>query len=321
MLKINLINNLPSVLHSVWYSMWPLAIFLGVSLLSRPVVAQEREAVGANRQSASNISVRVALLSDTHSTRGTEEDQALYKGRYERVIEVVNAARVDVVLIAGDLTQSSRPEQFADFKAQMHGFQAPVFVVPGNHDVGSKIVVAPDGTRQGTVTATRIAQYEAQMGPGTFAYKRPGLRIIGFNSLLLGSGLPGEAAQWQFLEDELARPSKTPTLLLSHFPLFLQTPDEASDAYWNVEPQPRQRLLQLIARGGVKAVLSGHLHRPLQNTYQGVLHLTTPPVSFGLPRGVQAQGWTLLTVSPQGEITWGFQPLTESTQEKSTTPS
>lgn len=45
--------------------------------------------------------VILALVSDTHTTRGTQEDQPLYRGRFEKAIAAVNAAKVDAVLIAG----------------------------------------------------------------------------------------------------------------------------------------------------------------------------------------------------------------------------
>src|ERR1041384_4036758 len=71
------------------------------------------------------VAVRFALVSDTHTTRGTQGDQPLYKGRLDQVIAAVNAADVNAVLIAGDLTQSGKPEEMADFRAQIRGFRAP----------------------------------------------------------------------------------------------------------------------------------------------------------------------------------------------------
>ena len=61
--------------------------------------------------------------------------------------------------------------------------------------------------------------------------------------------------------------------------------DRLHTDYWNIEPEPRQRLLKLLGERGVATVLSGHLHRPLTNRSDGILFVTTGPVSFGLPRG------------------------------------
>ncbi len=261
---------------------------------------------------------RIALLSDTHTTRGVKEDQALYKGRFDAVIQSVNAATVDFAVVAGDLTQGGKDEEFADFRAQVAGLKAPARWVPGNHDVGAKKI---DGKPEG-VTAARVTFYEARMGASFWVQEFPWGRMVGINASLLGSDLPREREQWEFLEKTLLAPqeaatnaTQTPvgtTILVLHYPPFLVSPDEAGGDYWNIEPKPRARLLDLIKRGHVKVVLSGHVHRPIENNVDGVLYLTTPPVSFGLPRGVQAEGWTLVTVSPQGEISSQWHPISDT---------
>jgi Icc protein len=277
-------------------------------------------ALGNSSDAPPQKTVRIALVSDTHCNRDTEGDRPLYKARLEKVIAEVNAAKVDVVLIAGDLTEGGKREQFEDFKAQSKGFRSPVYVVPGNHDVGGKhLVDKPGGT-----TAERNTLYEAQLGPSHWAATIAGVRILGINASLLGSGLPGEATQWTFLEKALAKPSPEPTLLLTHYPLYLTSADEPSSEYWNVEPAPRARLLTLLEKGKVHAVLSGHLHRPLEIRQKNVLYTGTPPVSFGLPRGKQPQGWTLVTLPlpcTSGEVIHTkFHPLADDTPAEPATP-
>lgn len=245
---------------------------------------------------------RIALVSDTHTTRGTNEDQPLYRGRLDRVIAEVNAAKVDLVLIAGDVTQGAKPEEMSDFLAQIKEFTAPVRYVLGNHDAGGKRIEG----KPGGITAERLARVEAGLGPAFWKYEAPGVRVLGVTASLFGSGLPREQDQWAFLERELAPTapgSQQPaTLLLLHYPLFLQTPDEPGGDYWNIEPEPRARLLALLKRGGVRAVLSGHLHYGAEASWSGIFFVTTPPVSFGLPRDRQPEGWTIVTLSADGSM-------------------
>ncbi len=252
-----------------------------------------------------NPVVRIALVADPHVNNAPTGDEANYKARFLRVIAEVNAAHVSRVLIAGDLTQNGKPEQFAEFKELVRGFQAPVSVVCGNHDVGPKIGIT-DAKPGSGVTAERVAKYEALFGKSFYTLNCDGVRIIGINSPILGSGLPVEARQWEFLERELL-PSASPgipTLLVTHYPLYLVSPEEAGGTYWNTEPAPRTRLLGLIKKSGnVLAVLSGHLHRPLvSKTSAGVLLYSSPPVSFGLPAGKQPEGWTLVTIAPTTNV-------------------
>jgi hypothetical protein len=126
------------------------------------------------------------------------------------------------------------------------------------------------------------------------------VRLIGVNSPILGSGIPLEEKMWTFLDHELAAPSPEPTIVFMHYPLFVRSADEPGGEYWNIEPAPRARLLALLKRGGVQLVLSGHLHRPLTHRLDGMILVSTLPVSFGLPRAIDAQGWTLVTLPGDG---------------------
>lgn len=143
--------------------------------------------------------------------------------------------------------------------------------------------------------------FAEKMGPNYFERTVAGVRIIGLNSCLLGSGLTEEQKQWGFLEKALAKPHSEPTLVLEHHPPFLESADEPMNANWNVRPGPRQRLLALFKQGGVKAVLSGHIHHPLTNQWEGILFLTSTATAFGMPY-VAEPGWMLLNVSPEGEV-------------------
>jgi 3',5'-cyclic AMP phosphodiesterase CpdA len=256
---------------------------------------------------AEDRAVRIALLSDTHTNRGATDDLSRYKVHLHQVIEAVNKAGVDLVLVAGDLTQDGKPEEFEDFKAQIRGFRAPVLFVPGNHDVGGKrLPNQSDG-----ITAERLARYEQAMGPSFYGKTVKGVRIIGVNASLLGSGLDRESKLWEMLDKELSRPQSRPVLLFMHYPLFLKSPEEAGGDYWNIEPEPRKQLLSLISKGGVRTVLTAHLHRPLINHLDKMLLYTTPPVSFGLPKEKQPEGWSLITVPKSGEVTAEFYPIAD----------
>ena len=143
--------------------------------------------------------IRIGLVTDTHTTRGTNSDQPLYRARLDKVIADVNAKGVAWVLIAGDLTQGGKPEEISDFTEQVKGFRAPVSFVYGNHDVGAKV---KEGGKEG-VTTKRLEQIETALGPSFWVEERAGIRIVGVNSSLFGSGLPRENEQWEFLERTL----------------------------------------------------------------------------------------------------------------------
>ncbi len=237
--------------------------------------------------------LRVALVCDTHTNLDTEGEPALYRAHFDAVIAEVNAAQVDLVLLGGDLTEGGTPATVAAFIGQAAQLKAPQLRVAGNHDVGAK---KAEGIKS-NLSDERVARFEALMGPSLWAREIGGARFVGVNASLFGSGLEHETAQWEFLEKELAKPYAAPlgTHLLTHYPPFLTSPDEPSD-YWNIEPAPRARLLALLKGAQVRGVFSGHLHRPLFNQTDEFTLVTAPPVSFGLPRGQQPEGWTLISI-------------------------
>jgi 3',5'-cyclic AMP phosphodiesterase CpdA len=247
----------------------------------------------------STHATRLALISDLHVQQCTNDDLAEIHGRFHRAITEINAAKVDLVLIAGDLTEFGRPDEFAALRKHLLDFTAPVWYVPGNHDVGNKITEGRPTEKN--VNAWRVRFYEGRMGPSFFTRSRAGVRVIGINGPIMESGLPCERKMWAMLEKELAQPSDQPTIVLIHYPPFFKVPDEPGGDYWNVEPGARKRLLPLLEQGGVKTVLSGHIHTQRINRNKGILFVTTPPVSFGLPKGKQPEGWMLITVPRQGE--------------------
>ena len=240
---------------------------------------------------------RIALLADPHVSSNRRYSN--YVDNFQRVIREVNDAHVDAVFIAGDLTQSFDTASADKFLELMKGFRPHVWYVPGNHDVGNK----PVNEKPATVSDDRVSRFEKVIGPGYFAADvAPGVRVIGITSSLFDTKLSREAEQWTFLESQLSQPRDGITLLLTHYPVFVKAVDEPDD-YFNIDRAVRPRLLELLRRGGVTAILSGHLHRPIDLTCDGIRMIGAPAISFGLPEGKQPVGWTLVTIDRDRHVT------------------
>ncbi|WCJ58296.1 metallophosphoesterase [Fontisphaera persica] len=248
--------------------------------------------------------VRIAFLSDIHITHRLKQDQPVREQRLREAIAAVNAEKVDLVLLGGDLTEDGTVAEFRDFQRLARDFSAPVWYVPGNHDIGNKRI---EGKKE-SVTSARNQRYESVLGPSWWVREHAGVRVVGVNGPLLGSGLPEESKMWAEVERALARTSAVPTLVLVHFPPFQSSNSEPGGVYWNLEPQPRARLLGLARQAGVKTILSGHLHRNLTNTHEGITLLTTTTIGVGDPRKNPPRGWMLLTVEKDGRL--GIHPRT-----------
>ena len=305
------------------------ALLIATAALALPGLAQAANPSTAPAAGQADGSYRIALVADPHVSANPKD--AAFIRHFERVAREVNDQKVDVVFIAGDLTTDGLGKAAGEFKRLAGLFKSPVHLVAGNHDVGNKPL--PD--KPSRLSDRRIEEYERQFGPSFYAVQlTPDIRLVALNTSLLGSGLTEEAPQWAFLERELA-PATQPadggggrkgmTILLEHFPPFVNEEGEA-DGYFNIDPASRKRLLTLIRGSNVRAVLSGHLHRPVVHRLDGVLFLTAPPVSFGLPKGKQPEGWTLVTVHADGSIDFAHHylptepPTTQSHASPDPTP-
>jgi DNA repair exonuclease SbcCD nuclease subunit len=244
---------------------------------------------------------RIALLSDPHVTVGTNGLAGAYEKHFETAIAQVNEANVDIVLITGDLSNGGQADQLRGFVQRTKQFQAPVFYVPGNHDVGHKM---NSGKTNGFVTVERVNAYEHLMGRSFFAKEQHGMHLIGLDASLFGSGLERERDQWKFIEHEMAEAIDGPKIVFMHYPLFVKSAAEKGGGYWNIEPEPRERLLKLFEQGKVTAVLTGHLHKSLTNDYKGILLLGAPAISFGSPRNAHLEGWVLVQIPKNGPPTF-----------------
>lgn len=77
---------------------------------------------------------RIVQLSDMHI--GTMVNR---KAEVEKIVATTNALRPDVVLFTGDLVNIRYTELDAEVMEQLRGFDAPVYCVSGNHDIGTYV--------------------------------------------------------------------------------------------------------------------------------------------------------------------------------------
>ncbi len=241
--------------------------------------------------------LRIALLADVHVDLTGQEDAQRFLPHLQTTIRQVNDAHVDLVLIAGDLSNYGRKPEWDDFKTRIREFQAPVLYVPGNHDIANKLNTGKNAL---LVSSEAYAKYADEMGPGFFVKEVGGIRAIGVAGSLFGSGLPEENQQWTMLEKALGERSPLPTVVFSHYPLFAKSMEEPGGVYWNIEPEPRLRLLALMKSGGVLVFLAGHRHHPFLADAEGLPCISAPSVAWGIPNGKQPEGWTLVALPKTG---------------------
>ncbi len=143
--------------------------------------------------------MRLAVFSDLHIS------PYRYAVPLDRVVNQVNAAKPDVVLIAGDFVSYLPPEKFDETFAALGDIEAPVYAVLGNHDLG---LPGPD-------VAAPLRDSLERSGVAMMDNRAADLSGAGFDVELVG--LSDLWARNQRL-DLLNRPAAKPRLVLTHNP-------------------------------------------------------------------------------------------------------
>lgn len=207
--------------------------------------------------------VLLVQLSDLHI--GANEDGVDPMPHLEAAVEAVRSLpnRPDAVLVSGDLTDDGATEGYRLARELLERLEAPLHVLPGNHDDRGRLRAAfgLPGTGDGPI------RYSADVGE---------LRLVVFDSNVPGQD-PGryDPEQLRWLDAELDAEPERPTLLALHHPP-LATGIEEWDGI-NLEPGQRPLLAEVVARHPqLLAIVGGHLHRIAASALAGVPVLAVP---------------------------------------------
>jgi 3',5'-cyclic-AMP phosphodiesterase len=189
--------------------------------------------------------------------------------------------RPDAVLLTGDLADHAEDGEYEVVKQLMERIDAPLYLLPGNHDDRSRMRDHFDLPGRGDAPV----QYSADVGP---------LRVLLIDSTRRGevSGeFPPERLAW--LESALTEAPDRPTLVAMHHPPF-QTGSDAWDRI-GLPAADRSALATVLAgHPQVQLVAAGHVHGTIAaqvgtrsaltapSTYvQARLDLTSNEIAFG----------------------------------------
>ncbi|MDX1439837.1 MAG: metallophosphoesterase family protein [Rubricoccaceae bacterium] len=192
-------------------------------------------------------STKIAHLSDIHFGRIS------HPGIVDVLIEDVNAAGVDLVAISGDLTQRAKDRQYADAKAMLEAFDAPVLVVPGNHDVRQFWHNPIERVRRPTIRFERYISNDLRP-----SFSIEGLSVFGLNSAH-GRTIKGGLIRYEDIEAMAAyfqsRPTTDFRVLVVHHHLIKDPSFKRTDVAIGADAT----LIAAIT-SGVDLILCGHYH-------------------------------------------------------------
>ena len=231
-----------------------------------------------------------ATITDTHVNFGETECNSEFEinqranARMRHVINDLNSRDLAFVVHLGDIVHPvpALPDLYemaaACFHTEISRLRHPLHLVPGNHDIGDKPITWGPG---GVECEDYIKLWEKNFGAVYHAFDHGGCRFFQIDTQLVNSGLAAEAAQKSWLEAEMAAAAEAGKRIFinTHYPLFLTDADE--DEHFDNLAQPgRSWLLGLMARHGVEAQFSGHVHNLWYNRYGETDCYALPSTAF-----------------------------------------
>jgi alkaline phosphatase D len=230
----------------------------------------------------------VVQVSDSHlSPRLTH-----FNANWEATRALLPRLSPDLIVHTGDVTLDGADDE-ADCRMaaeRLAGLPAPLRIVPGNHDVGD-----PGSVPQPPTTA-RIDRHERHFGPALWTEDRPGWRLIGLNSQVIGSGNTADEAQREAITEALTTLGDRRIAVFLHKPMFLDAVEEGPVGYWAVPPEVRSVIRPLLLHRNLRLVASGHLHLWRLASHGPATLAWGPATSFTLgaklmpePRGAERQ--------------------------------
>lgn len=177
--------------------------------------------------------------------RADDEDPPYWEYMNRAIIDEIEAAAPDRVVVKGDLTSESEPYEFLHARDALAAINRPVDVLLGNHDMMNPEV---DGYRLLDVAPISVAKAEVE----------------GVDAVLVDTVAPQEAygrlppERLDELDDVLAA-GTAPALVFGHH--YTADPSKATQTF-GIDRRDSARFLDVLARHGrASGYFAGHTHR------------------------------------------------------------
>jgi len=233
------------------------------------------------------MNFKFGIITDTHIRPKKGDHSSPYKvndfanKRAEYAINLLSSFKQEFTMHLGDVVHPlpSLPTYKAaclEAKKILQPLLNKMHFVPGNHDIGDKL---HDASPAGPLSNKTIGMYNENFGPSWHLFVFKQIVIISINSSLVNSGLVEEKIQKNWLEKQLSKYKSKRIFLFSHYPPFIDSPDEPEN-YDNYAKPGRKWLLNICDKANVEAIFSGHVHHFFYNRYKGIKMYVLPATSF-----------------------------------------
>jgi 3',5'-cyclic-AMP phosphodiesterase len=195
----------------------------------------------------------------------------------------------DVVVLTGDTVDLGREQEYAHLRALLAPLEAPLVVIPGNHDDRAELRAAFSDHA-----------YLPKKGFLHFAIDTYPVRLVGLDTVVPWEGrgeLCNERLDW--LARTLAQQPDRPTVILMHHPPFLTGIDHMDAVGLSGSEEFAQ-----IVRGHpqVELILCGHLHRNIQARVGARAAMTCPSPAHQVTLDLRPDAPSTFSMEPPGYL-------------------
>ena len=280
---------------------------LGLTVLCLLTTVATRKSWGVPESSAGD-QVTIAQISDTHIGDKHAPHAA---DNLKRAVEMINDRRPDAVILSGDIGEN--PHAWDEAKSILKKLKAPLYYVPGNHDVHSN----------------DVERYRSAFGKDYYDFEVKNVRFVVIDSQLLGNydvfgaknpeTLPSkteEESEHMFawangLGEKADKRAGRIVIGVQHIPVFHDGGFPDPKPYWVISEPYRSREMKALRQLGIKHMLVGHWHNGRVFEREGITWHVAPATSW-LPWGGEL-GFAMHSISSNGEVRTEFVNLAGAT--------
>jgi len=171
------------------------------------------------------------------------QDRQWDKAR-QAICDRINEVKPDFVLVTGDLTQDGQNPEYQRLVEWSRQIKAPVYWIPGNHDVGKNLRPTAGSERS-------LRNYERIFGRSYLSFGYQNAYFILANSMLAVGEIQGAQKALAAQSDWFAQQCRYAASAGFPFVFVLQ----------HYQPARDPSLMKAAQRSGASAVLFGHIHK------------------------------------------------------------
>ncbi|WP_169544979.1 phosphodiesterase [Sneathiella aquimaris] len=212
----------------------------------------------------------IVQISDPHISVPDSDFEQLYqtKKRLKTAIESINRLdpKPDAIFLTGDLINCGQMDEYKILKQVLQMADIPTFLGIGNHD-----------NRENFLASFGSEPYLSDDNFIQYSVEKQGLRMLMLDTNIENcpNGLLC-AQRLDWLEKTLSEKPDMPTVIFMHHPPF-KTGIVAMDRMGLNEAEKFGRVLENHPQ--VMRIFCGHIHRPIQSMFHGVMAQVCPSTS------------------------------------------